>query len=107
QHGCRAGAAGAQVVHVHGGADAEVRAPAGLHVLGMPEPAPVIGTASWQLLARVLSRRSDGSPSVISLYQAFARVPADLRGDGAGRATRGAAQIWMIGNAHGKHKGSV
>ena len=32
QHGSRPGAAGPQVVHVHGGAHAELRAPAGFHV---------------------------------------------------------------------------
>jgi hypothetical protein len=37
QHGGRPGAAGPQVVHVDGGAHAAVRAPAGLHVLRMPE----------------------------------------------------------------------
>ena len=41
QDGCRPGAAGVQVMHVHGGAHAAVRAP-GLHVLRMPEPAPGI-----------------------------------------------------------------
>jgi hypothetical protein len=46
QHGCRPGAAGAQVMHVRGGAYAAVRAPAGLHVLRMPEPAPGIRTVS-------------------------------------------------------------
>ena len=37
QDGCRPGAAGAQVVRVHGGAHAVVRAPAGFHVSRMPE----------------------------------------------------------------------
>jgi hypothetical protein len=36
------GAASAQVVHVHGGAHAAARAPAGFHVLRMPGPAPGI-----------------------------------------------------------------
>ena len=39
QHGRRPGAAGAQVMHVHGGAHAAVRVPAGFHILRMPEPA--------------------------------------------------------------------
>jgi hypothetical protein len=38
------GAAGTQVVHVHGSAHTAVRTPAGLHVLRMPEPAPGIRT---------------------------------------------------------------
>ena len=38
QHGCRPGAAGAQVMHVDGCAHTAVRAPAGFHALRMPEP---------------------------------------------------------------------
>ena len=52
QHGCRPGAADAQVVHVHGGAHTELRAPAGFHILRMPEPAPGVRTVPWQLPAR-------------------------------------------------------
>ena len=43
QVGCRPGTAGAQVMHVHRGAHAELQASAGFHVLRMPEPAPAAG----------------------------------------------------------------
>jgi len=47
QDGCCPGAAGPQVVHVHGGAHAAVRAPAGLHVFRVPESAVGIRTVFW------------------------------------------------------------
>jgi hypothetical protein len=37
QHGCRPGAASPQVMHIHGCAQAAVRALAGFHVSRMPE----------------------------------------------------------------------
>jgi hypothetical protein len=74
QDGCRPGAAGPEVMHLHGSAHAAVRAPAGLHVLRMPEPAPGIRTVLWQLPARVRSNRSSRSRSVIGLRRARARV---------------------------------
>ena len=71
--GCRPGATGAQVVHVHGGAHAAVRAPAGFHVLRMPEPAPGIRAVFWQLPARVRSKRLGRSRSIIDLRRARTR----------------------------------
>ena len=76
QHGCRPGAAGAQVVHVHGNAHAELRAPAGLHVLRMPESAPGIRTASWQPPAPA---RSGSASRERFPYLAVLGVPDALR----------------------------
>jgi len=43
-------------MHVHGGAHAELGAPAGFDVFKMPEPAPGIRTVFWQLPARFAVR---------------------------------------------------
>jgi hypothetical protein len=55
QHGCRPGAAGAQVMDVHGGAPAKARVTAGFHVVRMPEPAPVMRIMFWHPPARLRS----------------------------------------------------
>ena len=67
QHGGCPGAAGAQAMHVRGGAHAAVRPPAGSHVSRMPEPVPGIRTVFWQLPARVCSRGPGRSRNVIGL----------------------------------------
>jgi hypothetical protein len=71
QHGCRPGAAGPQVMDVHGCAHAGVRVPAGVHVLRMPGPVSGTRTMFWQLPARASSNRSGGSRSVIGLRQSM------------------------------------
>ena len=62
--------AGPQVMHVHGGAYAELGAPAGFDVFRTPEPAPGIRTVFWQLPARVRSKQSSRSRSVPGLRRA-------------------------------------
>jgi hypothetical protein len=60
QDGCSPGAAGARVMHVHGGAYAIVRASAGFLISRMPEPAPGIRTVFWQLPGRAAASSLEG-----------------------------------------------
>ena len=79
RRGCRPGPAGAQVMHVHGHAQAAVRGPAGVHILRMPEPRASIETLSGPLPAPVRSKPSRRSRSVIACVEHARAYPPDGR----------------------------
>jgi hypothetical protein len=69
-------------MHVHGGAHAELGAPAGFDVFKMPEPAPGIRTVFWQLPARVRSKSPAGHEAYLACAEQHARVTAVRRASG-------------------------